>query len=1185
MSSTPGALVAALFGELAELPRAEREARLAAIDRDDPALARELRALLAADQSAGDFLGVLSADAPRAQASVRPASPAAAAPHAAGALVTGARVGPYRVLRRLGQGGMATVWLAHDERLDRPVALKFLHEERHGDANGAPAAGARLRLLAEARAAARLDHPHVASVFDVGESPDGRLYIAMAYCEGGSLAERLRAGPLAPDDARRIARQLATALGAAHARGIVHRDVKPANVLFDAAGAVRLADFGIAKVAESDVTRSGIVLGTAAYLAPEQVAGERVDHRADLWALGVTLYEMLAGRRPFAGPSPAAVLHAIVSTEPEPLARVAPGAPPGLVAVVDALLRKSPDARPADADAVVRALDASARGTAPPLPDAHRARTPDAAPAAPLTTLVGRERELAQAAALLDGARLVTLTGPGGTGKTRLALELSRLTASRYADGVHVVALAPVASAALVPTAVAQAVGLRQVGSLRPDEQAMVHFAGRQALLVLDNFEHVLEAAPFVAALLAAAPRLTVLVTSREPLRVRGEQELPVPPLGVPAAHAADARAVGAAEAVRLFVQRARAGRPDFALTDANAADVAAICRRLDGLPLALELAAARVKLFAPRALLARLQQRDQRLDLLRSDARDAEPRHRTLRDVIDWSYGLLAPDEQALFGELAVFVGGFTLEAAAAVATAGPADTLERVASLADKSLLVRREQPDGEPRFDMLETVRDHGLARLRESGGEAAARAAHRAHFLAMAEEGARHLRGPQQVAWLARLEQEHDNLRGALDDALATDDVGSATRLAIALHRFWLVTRSYLGESTQRLQALEARLHAVPEARVPASQRAQLLTALGLLTGVRSDLATSRRYFEAALAAHRAVGDVGSVATTLNHLGWSSFLLGDYDESRAFSDEALARHTAAGDAIGVATACVNLGWVALSRGELDDAARHFETALATYRATGDRRATAYALTHLATLAHRRGEHARAVAQLDEVAALAEPLADPILQSIGRARAVHACLDGGLPGATAAVLECDVLPPLRAIGHPWSTGFALAVLGRVHLHAGALDAARAALEESLALRAGMGDRSSTADSEALLAEVHARAGDLRAAAARWRACLDRRVAMGEAIGLAECAEGIAALAHARGDDAGAARLLAAADAERARIGAPRPPRLAAEHARQRASLGAGPVGAPLAADAMVALARAVLAAVETS
>jgi predicted ATPase/serine/threonine protein kinase len=757
-----------LFDELVQLSHAARDARLAALARTTPGLANELRELLEADARAGDFLGVLRADdrRPGGTSDLGGSVPGRATGEWP---AVGACVGPYRIVRRIGRGGMATVWLAHDDRLDRPVALKVVHDtaddaDPPGDA-GAPDASM-ARFVAEARAAGGLDHPHVVPVHDIGETPDGRRYIVMPFYERGSLADRLTGGPLAVDEAVRVAEQLAGALAAAHARGIVHRDVKPANVLFDATDGARLGDFGIAKLPGRDVTRTGHLLGTMAYLAPEQLGGAPVDHRADLWALGVTLHQMLAGRRPFAGDSPAVVMHAILAAEPAPLAAVRADVPAALDALVRALLAKDPAARPASATLVVRALRelATPGGTLPAAPVADP-RRPEPVESRPLTPLVGRERELALASTLLTDARLLTLTGPGGTGKTRLALELARRGAGRHVDGAHVVRLAAVATADLVAAAVAQSLGLREGGAQRADELVAATLAGRDMLLVLDNFEHVLEAAPLVTRLLATAPRLTVLVTSREPLRLHGEQELPVPPLALPAPTAATVATVGESEAVRLFVQRARAGRPDFALTDENAADIASVCRRLDGLPLALELAAARTRVLSPRAIRGRL---DQRFDLLRSDARDVEPRHRTLRDVIDWSYGLLPPDEQALFRELAVFVGGFTLDAAEAVATAPPGagDVLDRVASLCDKSLLVRRDGADGEPRFDMLETVREYALARLRGTPDERAVRGRHARWMAGVADVLGEETGGPGAAAPNAGMHPQVDNALAAL-----------------------------------------------------------------------------------------------------------------------------------------------------------------------------------------------------------------------------------------------------------------------------------------------------------------------------------------------------------------------------------------------------------------------------------
>ncbi len=608
---------------------------------------------------------------------------------------------------------MATVWLARDVRLDRRVALKLFAPRRDGSSEPLPhdssrpdatrEESSRARLLAEARAAAQLDHPHVAVIHDVGESDDGTRFIAMAWCSGGSLAERLARGPLPVGDAMRIARQVASALQAAHARGIVHRDVKPANVLFDADGGARLADFGIATFVELDATRSGVVRGTAYYLAPEQLRGQAITHAVDLWAFGVMLYEMLAGARPFTAASDAALMYAILSTEPTPLARLAPDVPSAISVLLAGLLAKDPTARPRSAGDVVRAIDAitgtpnvSQQSTAAER-TVREASHVSVAPPSPLTPLIGRERELALAASLLEHARLLTLTGTGGTGKTRLALELARLLAPRYPDGVHVVPLAGITMSDQVAPTVVQALMPRSAGGAEPEDQLRRHLADSHTLLVLDNFEHVLDAAPFVASLLAFAPRLTIVVTSRAPLHLQGEQELPVPPLSLPAGESLTVASATAAESVRLFVQRARAVHPDFSLTEESVQAVVDICRRLDGLPLAIELAAARVKLLSPPAMLRRLARS---FDLLRTEGRDVAPRHRTMRDAIAWSHALLTPDQQRLLGRLSVFAGGFSLDSAAAVCAPDGDDPGRRRAG--------RYQRPGGQQPADPARAAR---------------------------------------------------------------------------------------------------------------------------------------------------------------------------------------------------------------------------------------------------------------------------------------------------------------------------------------------------------------------------------------------------------------------------------------------------------------------------------------------
>jgi predicted ATPase len=435
-----------------------------------------------------------------------------------------------------------------------------------------------------------------------------------------------------------------------------------------------------------------------------------------------------------------------------------------------------------------------------------------------LTSFIGREREVRAARELLlrDGVRLVTLTGPGGTGKTRVALQTTAEVLDAFEDGVVFVELAPIAAPTLVVPTVAQAVGVRDAGNRPAMEALEAYLRDRRLLLLLDNFEQVVAAAPDIARLLAACPGLKVLVTSRAPLHLSGEHEYPVPPLPLPIVGDPGSTAELAANpAVALFVQRAQEVRPDFGLTDENAATVAEVCRRLDGLPLAIELAAARIKLLPPRELLARLERR---LPLLTGGPRDAPERQRTLRDAIAWSHDLLDDVEQVLFRRLSVFVGGCSIQAAGGVCVADADlgfDVLDGVASLLNKSLLRREDGPGGEPRFSMLETVREYALERLEACGETTAIRRRHAEFFLDLAERIEVELWGPDQSALLDRCEAEHDNFRAVLAWTQgAGDDPVTALRLAAGLAQFWNI-RSHRGDLVRLETALNTPVHGSDE----------------------------------------------------------------------------------------------------------------------------------------------------------------------------------------------------------------------------------------------------------------------------------------------------------------------------------------------------------------------------------
>jgi predicted ATPase/DNA-binding SARP family transcriptional activator len=548
----------------------------------------------------------------------------------------------------------------------------------------------------------------------------------------------------------------------------------------------------------------------------------------------------------------------------------------------------------------------------------------------PASTLVGRRRELDEVTNALRGpTRVLTLTGPGGSGKTRLAIEAANMLAEELADGAFFVALDAIRDPALLLPAIAEAVAVRESGDKSLPESLGERLSGRQALLVIDNFEQLAEAAPALSEILEAAPGLSFLVTSRSALRVSGEQEYPLDPLDLE-------------DAVALFVERAKGADPRFSLTDENTATVEEICGRLDGLPLAVELAAARTKLLPPDAMLALLAER---LDLLSRGARDLPERHRALRDTVAWSYDLLGPDEKTLFAQLAVFGGGFTLESSVAVCDA----SLDGVATLLDDSLLER----DG-PRFKMLETIREYALEQLAAEQEADHVRRRHAEHFLKLAESDP----VPEQAAWLARMDAERDNFREALAWSLDTREASLGLRLAAALWEFWWV-RGYLAEGRGWLhEALTRGRSASPELR------ARALHAAGSLATRQGDYEAAAALFEESLAIWEELNDAAGTARSLLSMGTVAAEQGDQERAIELSERAAELYDESGDQRGHALAISNLGGIALERGEYAKAASLSELAYGLFETLEDSEGMAFALVNQGFAALSQRQHDRAI-----------------------------------------------------------------------------------------------------------------------------------------------------------------------------------------------------------------------------
>jgi serine/threonine-protein kinase PknK len=799
----------------------------------------------------------------------------------------------------IGRGGFGIVYRCTQAALDRTVAVKVLTADLDED---------RDRFLREQRAMGRLTgHPNIVGVLHVGETASGHPYLVMQYHRRGSLDARIRrVGPLSLDEVLRLGVKMAGALATAHRVGILHRDIKPANILYTDYGEPALSDFGIAHITGGFKTATGTYTGSPAFTAPEILSGDPPSPASDVYGLGSTLFSALTGHAAFERRSGEQVVTQFlrIATEAAPDLRES-GIADDIAALIEGAMSRNPHDRPSPLALGEELKQAQARhgfpvdemATHTEVEPDHPVRQATASGGGrrtlsniplELTSFIGRRAELAEVKGLLTTSRLVTLTGIGGVGKTRLALRAAADVGPDFPDGARLVELGELRDASCLMDVVAGGLDLRDEPTKPLDEVLIDFLCSRKLLLVLDNCEHVVDAAAKLAeTLLRACPDLRIMATSREALGIGGEAVMRLSPLAFPEVDPEPTlRGLPGFDAVALFAERAAAALPGFRLTEDNRETVTQICSRLDGLPLAIELAAARLRAMSPEQLLERLADR---YAVLTRGSRAAPTRQQTLGWSVGWSYDLCTPAEQQLWGRLSVFAGSFELEAAEDICGAdmSPEDVDDLLTALVDKSILIRTEST-GPVRFRLLETLRDYGREKVKASAEYPELRRRHMGWYQRLARDAADEWFSARQIEWITRLDREMPNLREAVEFGLANSPEAAAG-MAAQLSPFW-IAHGLVGEGRRWLDQALARTP--PE---PAYERVEAIYYASVLASLQGDVHKAAvRARDAQEAAEQLVGqlaDPAAHALAAIADGFAAMLGGDPDRACARLAEAV------------------------------------------------------------------------------------------------------------------------------------------------------------------------------------------------------------------------------------------------------------------------------------------------------